>query len=227
MTDPMPPVPQPSTVQRLQWAVTRRAETDYIFDFWTALGWTVLTCGIYGFYIVYRLFWRSVEHNKRRLEVLDAAVHLAWARATATGRGDELTQRFQTAGTNLDEMRRLSTEFRDPTLWTIICVISSGIGQIVGYCLLDHDLVRHDRAEQAAEQELAAIYAELGAPVALPAAGPTKEAHNYVGRVVALLLTCGIYGLWWLYDLMTEGNEHQVRSWASDDALWTSAATLE
>ena len=28
---------------------------DYIFEFWSAFGWTVLTCGIYGFYIIYQL----------------------------------------------------------------------------------------------------------------------------------------------------------------------------
>jgi hypothetical protein len=226
MVDPFPPMPQPSSVQRLQLAVTRRAETDYIFDFWTALGWTILTCGIYGFYVFYRLFWRSVEHNKRRLEVLDAALLVAWERATALGRGEELTTRFQSVGTQLNELRRLTTEFRDPAIWTLIAVVSSGIGQVVGYVFLDQDLVRHDRAEQAAEQELAAIYAELGVPMALPPAGPTKQPHGYIGRVVALVFSCGIYGLWWLYDLMTEGNEHQTRSWASDDALWTAAGAM-
>lgn len=226
MTDPLPPVPQPNAVQRLQWAVTRRSDTDYVFDFWTALGWTILTCGIYAFYVFYRLFWRSVEHNKRRLEVLDAAMSLAWERATAAGRGDELTPRFQAVGTHLNELRRLTTEFRDPVIWTLIAAVSSGIGQVVGYVFLDQDLVRHDRAERAAEQGLAAIFAALGVLLSLPDAGPPKQQHNYVGRVVALLASCGAYGLWWLYNLMIEGNDHQRRNWASDDALWTAAGAL-
>jgi hypothetical protein len=226
MSVPMPPVPQPNTVQRLQWAVTRRSETDYLFDFWTALGWTILTCGIYSFYVFYRLFYRSVEHNRRRLEVLDAALALAWERAVAAGRGDELTPRFQAAGGHLQELRRLTGEFRDPVIWTIISAVSSGIGQIVGYVFLDQDLVRHDAAERGAEQELVAIYAALGVTVALPAAGAPKQPHGYVGRVVALVLTCGIYGLWWLYDLMVQGNDHQRRDWASDDAFWTAAGSF-
>ncbi|MEO7429361.1 MAG: hypothetical protein ABIY48_08250 [Acidimicrobiales bacterium] len=212
--------------QRLQWAVTRRSETDYVFDFWTALGWTILTCGIYGLYVFYRLFWRSVEHNKRRLEVLDAARWLAWERTTASGRAEELTPRFQALGVHIAELQQLTTEFRDPVIWTIIAAVSSGIGHVVGYVFLDQDLVRHDRAEQAAEQELAAIFAALEVPVSLPAAGPTKQAHSYVGRIVALLATCGFYGLWWSYDLMVEGNEHQRRSWASDDAFWVAAGAL-
>ncbi len=226
MTDSLPPIPQPTATARLQAAVTRRAETDYILDFWTALGWTILTCGIYAFYVFYRFFWRSVQHNRRRLEVLDAARLLAWERATVMGRGEELTVRFQTLGIHLQELERLSGEFRDPVVWTIIAAVSSGLGQIVGYVFLDLDLCRHDRAEQAAEQELAAIFAALGAPVALPSSGGPKQQHSYVGRIVALIATLGVYTLWWTYNLMTEGNEHQRRNWASDDAFWTASASL-
>lgn len=223
---PLPVAPQPNSLQRLQTAVTRRSETDYLFDFWTALGWTILTCGIYGFYVFYRLFWRSVEHNKRRIEVLDAALNLAWERATALGRGEELTRQFQDAGGHIAELRRLTTEFRDPVIWTIIAAVSSGIGQVVGYIFLDMDLVRHDLHEQGAELALAEIYAALGAPVSLPAMVAPKERHQYAGRIGALLVSCGIYGLWWLYNLMTEGNDHQRRNWAVEDGFWTAAGSL-
>jgi hypothetical protein len=175
---------------------------------------------------VYRLFWRSVEHNKRRLELLDATTALAWERAVREGRGDELTPRFQALGAHLDELRALTREFRDPILWTVITFVSSGIGQVLGYVFLDMDLVRHEAAEAAAERELEAILGALGASVTLAHLPVTKERHNYIGRVIALLLTCGLYGLWWLYDIMMEGNEHQRRTWVSDDALWMAAGTL-
>lgn len=222
----MPPTPQADAAQRLQQAISRRNETDYLFDFWTALGWTILSCGLYSFYIAYRLFWRSVEHNRRRLEVLDAANALAWERASAAGRAEELTPRFQAVAAHLGELRAVSAEFRDPVVWTIIVAVSSGIGQVVGYVLLDMDLVRHEAAERAAEAELAEIYAALGAPLAMPASGPTKARHAYVNRVVALLLTCGLYGLWWLYDVMVEANRNYRQDWEHEDALWVAAGTL-
>lgn len=226
MTVPVPPAPQPDPAQRLQWAVSRRSETDYVFDFWTALGWTILSCGLFSFYVVYQLFRRSVQHNQRRIEVLDAATALAWERAVAEGRAEELTPRFQTVGLHLAELRGVAGEFRDPAIWTLIVVVSSGLGQLVGYVLLDMDLVRHEAAERAAEAELAAIYGALGAPLPLPAAGPPKERHSYVGRIVALVLTCGIYGLWWLYDVMVEANRNFQRDWEAEDALWVAAGSL-
>ena len=39
-----PPVPVPS--ERFFQAWQRRTGTDYIFNFWTALGWTLLTLGL-------------------------------------------------------------------------------------------------------------------------------------------------------------------------------------
>lgn len=223
---PVPPAPPSDPASRLRAAVSRRDETDYLFDFWSALGWTILTCGIYSLYVVYRLFWRSVEHNRRRLEVLDAANTLAWERAVAAGRGDELTPRFQSVGMHLGELRAVASEFREPVLWTIIAAVSSGLGQLVGYVLLDMDLVRHEAAERAAEAELAAIYGALGAGFALPPTDAPKQRHGYVGRVVALLATCGLYGLWWTYDVMRDGNANFRRDWLGEDALWTAAGTL-
>ncbi|MCZ7527480.1 MAG: hypothetical protein M5U14_14495 [Acidimicrobiia bacterium] len=40
-----------------------------------------------------------------------------------------------------------------------------------------------------------------------------------MGRVIAAVLTCGIYGLWWLYDEMTDGNRHFEKNWVWEDAL--------
>jgi hypothetical protein len=152
--------------ERLRLAVSRRVTTDYVFSFWTAFGWTMLTCGIFGYYVVYKLFQRSVEHNARRIEVLDAATTAAWERAVAAGRGHELTPWFQSLGAQLDVLRRLTTEFRDPTIWTVLSIVAGGIAQIVGFVFLDQDLVAHEAAERSAEEQLAAILASLGTPVA-------------------------------------------------------------
>jgi len=66
----------------------------------------------------------------------------------------------------------------------------------------------------------------LGAPVASPNPARLKAPHNYVGRIIATILTCGIYGLWWQYDLMTEGNRHFQENWAWEDGLAASVQRL-
>ena len=91
---------------------------------------------------------------------------------------------------------------------------------------MDGDLVRHDRAEGAIEAELSAIYARLGAPVPPPDPGRLKGPHNYVARILVTLVTCGIYGLWWLYDVMVDWNRHFEHNWRWEDGLAASVQSL-
>ena len=122
-------------------------------------------------------------------------------------------------------MRHQTTQFRDPMVWTLLSLLG-GIVHIILYILLNGDLVDHDRAEGAVEHELSIIYTRLGAAVPAPDPSRMKERHNYVGRVVATLLTCGIYSLWWQYNIMTEANEHYDHNWRWEDALAASVQQL-
>ena len=213
-----PPVPAPaSPVERIQRAYADRAQTDYIFSFWTALGWTLLTCGIYGFYVTYQIVRRSRDHNRRRLELLDAATAAAWDRAQAGGRGDELRPRFESMGQHLGVLREMTTNFRDPVIWTILRLLGT-IVDIILFILLDGDLVKHDAAERAAEAELAGIYSALGADLAVPTGAP-KQAHNYVARVIVTIITAFVYFFWWTYNIMDDLNRHFEENWVWEDNL--------
>lgn len=230
---PGPPVPggygtttAAPAKERIRLAYQGRAETDYIFSFWTAFGWTLLTCGIYGFYVLYQLVRRARDHNRRRLELLDAATTYAWEQAESRGLTEELRPNFDRIGTHLAVLRQMTTDFRDPVIWTVLAIIASGIVQIVVYVLLDQDLVKHDANEGAVEAELAAIYERLGASVPTPDPSRVKGQHNYVARIIVTLVTCGIYGLWWLYDVMVEWNRHFETNWVWEDGLANAVQTM-
>ncbi|HZR15574.1 MAG TPA: DUF4234 domain-containing protein [Acidimicrobiia bacterium] len=231
---PGPPVPSGGYAtttaapakERIRLAYQGRAETDYIFNFWTAFGWTLLTCGIYGFYVLYQLVRRSRDHNRRRLELLDAATTYAWEQAQSRGLADELRPNFDRIGMHLGVLRQMTNDFRDPVIWTVLSIIASGIVHIVIYILLDQDLVKHDANEGAVEAELAAIYERLGASVPTPDPSRVKGQHNYVARIIVTIVTCGIYGLWWLYDVMVEWNRHFETNWAWEDGLANAVQSM-
>lgn len=221
-----PPVGYPP-LGRVQAAYRRRNETDYVFSFWTALGWTVLTCGIYFLYVVYQLMRRSREHNRRRLEQLEALNEWAWARAQDQGLADELTPSFQRVAEHLGVLRQMTTDFRDPWIWVVLVAVAGGIANLIAYVLLDQDLTKHDYREGGAENELAYILGRLGVAVPAPDPGRLHGAHNYLARVVVTVLTCGIYGLWWLYDVMVDANRHFAANWAWEDGLAAALASVE
>ncbi|MBV9412391.1 MAG: DUF4234 domain-containing protein [Acidimicrobiia bacterium] len=212
-----PPVPSASPVERIQRAYADRAQTDYIFSFWTALGWTILTCGIYGFYVTYQIVRRSRDHNRRRLELLDAATAAAWDHAQRDGRADELRPRFESMGVHLGVLREMTTSFRDPIVWTVLRLLGT-IVDIILFILLDGDLVKHDAAERAAEAELAGIYSALGADLPQPT-GTQHAANSYVARVLVTIVTLGIYFLWWTYNIMDDLNRHFEENWVWEDSL--------
>jgi hypothetical protein len=215
----MPGPPPSSAAARVRLAAQRRGESDYIFSYWSALGWTILTFGIYGLYVFYQLVRRMRDHNARRLELLDAAATFAWEQAGRQGRDKELAPAFQRAAGHLAVLRRMTSDFREPVIWLVLAVVVSGITQIVAFVLLDQDLIKHDQAEAGAEYELSVIYGQLGQQLASPDPNRVKRPDNYPGRIVAAIFSLGIYMLWWYYNQMEEPNRHFAGNWAQEDEL--------
>lgn len=222
---PFVPVVPPAERVRLAWQ--GRPSTDYIFGFWSALGWTVLTFGIFGFYVFYQMVRRSRDHNARRLELLDAAVAFGWEEAGRRGLQAELTPSFQRAAAHMAVLRKMTGDFRDPTIWLVLSVIASGIVHVIAFILVDQDLVAHDRAEVGVEYEIAFIYGRLGQTLPFPDPARVKGQHNYVGRVVATFFSGGIYFLWWYHDMMVETNRHFYVNWAQEDDLAAAVQSLQ
>jgi Domain of unknown function (DUF4234) len=217
-----PPVP---AAERVRLAARRRGESDYIFSYWPALGWTILTFGIYGLYVFYQLVRRMRDHNARRLELLDAATTVAWEQAGRQGLQRELAPSFQRAAAHLAVLRQMTGDFRDPVIWVLLAIVV-GVAEIVAFVLLDQDLIKHDHAEAGAEYELSLIYGRLGQQLPSPDQGRVKRPDNYAGRIVATIFSLGIYLFWWYYNQMQEPNKHFAGNWAQEDELVTAVDTF-
>ena len=98
-------------------------------------------------------------------------------------------------------------------------LVARGIVEIIVFVLLDGDLVKHDYDEGGAENEFAFIFTRLGTPVDHPDPGRLHQPENYVGRILASVFTCGIYTLFWLYNIMDDGNRHFATNWVWEDSL--------
>jgi hypothetical protein len=219
---PPPPAPQPPAAtasERFRAAYGARAQTDYYFE---GLGMviflTIITFGIFGFYVFYQLMKRMRDHNRRRLDLLESATEFAWNQASERGVAEELRPNFERIAANLAVMRQMTTDFRDPGIWVVIAVLTT-IAYYVGFVFLDQDLVKHDRAEGAAEAELSAIYGRLGQSVPAPDPARMKGQQNYAGRIIASIASCGVYFFWWLYNEMDDVNQHFQWNWPWEDSL--------
>src|SRR5260370_34363476 len=189
----MPGPPPMPAAQRVRLAVQQRGASDYIFGYWSALGWTILTFVIYGFYVFYQLVRRMRDHNARRLELLDAATTVAWEQAGRQGIQQEMAPSFERAAGHLAVLRRMTGDFREPVIWVLLAIVARGIVEIVGFVLLDQDLIKHGQAEAGAGHELSVIYGRLGQQVPSPDQGQVKRPDTYVGRIPAPISTPAVY----------------------------------
>ena len=216
-TPTVPPMPQLPSPERVRLAYQRRNETDYVARFWTAFGWTLLTLGVYGFYIFYQLMRRDRDHTRRRLELIEAATAHAWEAAARDGLQDELRPNFERLSAHTESMRQMTNDFRDPVIWLVLCILT-GLAELIAFIFIDQDLVKHGGAEAAAQAELSAIYGRLGQSLS-PGPVVAKGQHNYVGRIVASFFSFGLYLLWWWADIMSDGNQHFEANWVWEDEL--------
>ena len=203
--------------ERVLLAAQRRGESDYIFSYWSALGWTILTFGIYGLYVFYQLVRRMRDHNApartpRRSD------HRGLGAAGRQGMQHELAPSFQRAGAQLEVLRQMTYDFRDPVIWVLMAIVA-GVAEIIAFVLLDQDLIKHDQAEAGVEYELSVIYSRLGQHLPAPQQGRVKRPDNYVGRIVAAIFSFGIYMFWWFYNQMQEPNKHFALNWTRRTSL--------
>lgn len=195
---------------------------------------TIITCGIYGVFVFYQLMRRARDHNRRRLELLQAATDFAWERAVARGINEELRPGFERISVHLAALRQLTTEFREPAVWLVFVIVAAlattgtlaFVPWMIGLVFIDGDFVTHDQNEGAVEAELSAIYGRLGQSVPAPDPSRVKGRQNYAGRIVATIFTCTIYGFWWMVDAMRDGNYHFQWNWPWEDALAEAVQAL-
>ncbi len=220
--EPVPADPR----DRVRQAFDARGTTDYVFDFWTALGWTFLTLGVFGIYVAHKLAQRSKQHAQRQIAPLAAADEAAGAAALRAGRGEELRAHFERVAAGLAQLQAIEARVLDPGLWAVIAVFAGAFGYAALYWQVDDTLVHHEAVERDVEITLAEVFTALGAPLWAPY-GPVKQPHNYGMRILATLGSFGVYIYWWLYDVMVEGNDHQALDWQWEAALVDATYRLD
>ncbi len=188
----------------LDYWVGQRATTDFVTDPGTAILLSFLTCGIYGLYIIYKLVQRRDEHFKRMAAVADASVQQL--RLRAEGREglvqDELAQLDWIRG----QMLAMSSE-RGAPLWLLICLLT-GIGIYILYYLLMQDYVQHDALEAQYFTVMSSALAKLGLAERPAQAYRSVPDREFIAFLVLTLITCGIYGLYWMYVMVKDFNDH-------------------
>ncbi|MBC7253666.1 MAG: DUF4234 domain-containing protein [Actinobacteria bacterium] len=198
----------------LEYQVGTRASTDFITDPGMAILLSIVTCGIYGLYIVYKLVQRRDEHFRRMAGVADAVAAL---RAKAQGREELIAPELAQLEQVRVQMAAMAAE-RGAAIWLLICMFT-GIGSLILYYLLMQDYVQHDLLEAQFFTLMSGALAKLGLASEAGQAVPSVPQRDFVTFLILTLVTCGIYGLYWMYVMIKDFNDHFMAQVPWEDFL--------
>lgn len=187
----------------------RRHDTDTRLSFGMYLVLSFFTLGIYAIYVEYKLIDREQEHFKRMGRFNDDLYKLIEERADEVGTSKAVSK-------NVDEIRALNDQFqrlqqgkeRSPALWTILSLLTLGLLFFYVRYFLTADMREHQRAEAEYIERASAVLNRLGIgkhPVQVEQVVPDRSFPLYL---LLTFVTLGLFGLYWSFVLIKDGNEH-------------------
>jgi len=199
----------------------QRGTTDWQTGFWSAFLLSIITCGIYMFYVIYKLLERREQHFERMVSFRTHLIDVIKEKAEAAGKMAEVEQDItQLEGMNLDATNRDRAGEKSPVLWL---VLSIAIGVVVYYVyyFLNDDFRAHESNEHQFMLKASEIMNKLGTTsnqIVTPVAVPERK---FVTFLILTIVTCGIYGIYWLYTIITDPNNHFDGHTAWESELYT------
>lgn len=208
----------PAQGSQLDYYVAQRVSTDFMTDPGMAILLTIITCGIYGLYIIYKLVERRDEHFKRMAGVADASI--AQLRAKAQGREDLIAPELQQLEQVRMQMATMAGE-RGAVIWLLICIFT-GVGQFILWYLLMQDYAQHDVVEAQFFTLMSSALAKLGLAGEAGQAIPSMPQREYMTFLLLTIVTCCIYSWYWLYVMIKDFNGHLTAQVPWEDFLVTT-----
>jgi uncharacterized protein DUF4234 len=197
----------------------RRQDTDYRFNYWSYLGWNILTFGIYSHYATYKLVERRTKHAERRLAFMSYLWHSLNARAEAAGQRETVAE-------GLDNLSRIYQQVeaferrnkREAILWMLLRLVFGVVGAYINH-FLNRDLIFFDEWESSYAANAEWVMQRLGIPVSVPKRAKPVQSRNTALYVFLSIITFGIWAMVWRAQVMADGNNHFDDDEAMEDAL--------
>src|SRR5450759_33824 len=214
---------QSGLIQNLYYYIQQRVVSDWVTDPGMAILLTIITCGIYGLYIFYKLMERRDQHLARMANMVNTSVALLQEKAAQAGKTELIGQELTQIGMIQREMYDQSRE-RGAALWLVLAILT-GIATIIGYYFIMDDMARHDQLEAQYFTLMSSALTTLGLASQSSQAMPNMPERNFVVYLLLSFVTCGIFTFYWIYSLVKDGNDHVEAQVQWEDFIYSALAT--
>lgn len=213
---------QSGLVQNLYYYIQERVNSDWTTDAGMAVLLSLVTCGIYGLYVFYKLMERRDMHLARVANMVNTSVPLLEEKAAGGGKTEAIGQELAQLEMVQRQMYEQSRE-RGAVLWLILAIVT-GVAAFIGFYFIMDDLAKHDQLEAQYFTLMSQALAKLGLSSQASQAAPNMPDRNFALYLVLSLVTCGIFYFYWLYVLVDDGNSHVEAQVQWEDFIYSSLA---
>lgn len=190
-----------------------------VFGFFALLELGYFIFAIFFALMVFFLVRRRNSHFNRQILLYEDLVSVS--KEIASKKNVDVSFLINNMDRSLREARLEDLE-KNATLWTLF----GGLGWIyAGYFLLK-DFYKHERREDLFVQDLLRTLYQLGIPINLPYRNPPIPDRSFALYFVLTLITGGIFGVYWVYVLVSDPNNHFRQQMSIEDTVMAQVSPL-
>lgn len=175
--------------------------------------------------LIYKLVKRRNTHFKRQLFLSEDLVSAV--RTIAEKKDIDVELWLSSCDRTVREARAEETE-KGAVLWAILSAIP-WIGTLaewyVNYFLMK-DFYKHERREEGFWDDLSKVLDKCGVTVSLPRRTEVMPDRSFVLYLILSIITLGLFGIYWLYVLLNDPNEHFKYHVQVEDGLLGALETV-
>lgn len=106
----------------------QRTTTDWQTEFWPAFLLSIVTCGIYMFFILFKLLERREQHFERMVSLRTHLMDVLKEKAEAAGKTADLEEDMkQLEGLDYDATNRDHKGDKSPVMWLVLSIVASPV----------------------------------------------------------------------------------------------------
>jgi hypothetical protein len=194
------------------------------FPKWIVLG--IVTLGIAAIFMYYRLIKRRNEHFKRQRRIVESVVTILRVKASMH---TDITPELSRMSSIIKDVRDEEGE-RSAALWAILLIITYWLAGLYVFYFLMRDVYIHSHRQRDFVDEFVKAMSKLGVDVTAIATTAQLQyqvpKRSFAKYFVLGIITMGIFGIYWLYVVFKDWNDHFKTQWLVEDQILSSIKRL-
>jgi len=186
----------------------------------TLVGLLAIIAFIVSIILTYKLVNRRNTHFKRQTFLSEDVVTAV--KAVAAKKSVDVEASLSSIERTVREAKAEETE-KGAVLWAILSAIIF-LAQWYVYYFLMKDFYKHERREDGLWEDLTRTLDKCGVSFSLPRRTEATPNRSFVLYLILTIITVGLFGIYWLYVLLKDPNEHFKYHRQTEDQL---LSTLE